>query len=695
MNRGIDKLNPPQQEAALHDNGPMLVLAGAGSGKTRVVTHRIARLLSKGIPAERIVAVTFTNRAAEEMRERIIQLAGNNACEGLFIGTFHSFGARILRKEIRRLDYPTQFSIFDYGDQLAALSQVMHGLGADTNKYDPKEVLNRISLAKAAFIKPGELKPSGDPAGRIAAQAYAPYQHKLKMMGAVDFEDLLFLPVCLLAEHQSILEKWKSGIDYILVDEYQDTNKIQFELVKRLSGQDGNLFVVGDDDQSIYAWRGADHTNILRFQEHFPAAQIVFLTQNYRSAAPILSAANAVIKHNTYRMDKELWTETTRGEPIRIVRCPAPEQEVEFVAQDIECRALEEGRPYSHFGILYRTNAQSGPMEDSLRALNIPCQTVGGTNFYDRKEIKDFVAYLRLIMNPRDEISLRRIINYPQRGLGDITVEALGSLAVERHIPLWDACREVAGGRTGAGTGADFQPRAVDALRTMVQIIEDATATMQKSGAHAAGNLLVERLRFIDAVMRGERSDKIATRKADNIKSLLHSLDWHTRNAQDPSLTAFVSRIALDTRSDKNSKDNGNDETGNAVTLMTLHSAKGLEFPIVYMLGLEEGYLPHRDRTGAALSPITDTDLAEERRLFYVGITRARVALTITLSRVRRFRGQNIACPPSRFLSELPEDELDDLPMEKAKQNWDRETIVELNKQKATGFFSQLNNLFG
>ncbi len=680
----LGKLNEPQRDAAGHGGGPLLVLAGAGSGKTRVITYRIAHLLAGGIPPEAICAVTFTNKAAEEMRERVASLVRDpKTARALTIGTFHALGLHILRSERKALGMPRGFTIYDQSDQMGALREALRSIkdmsrdGA--RRFDVKAILTRISLAKNAFIAPEDY--TGNPADEydaITAQVYPKYQEMLRACAAYDFDDLIVEPVRLIEKDAGARERWAGRFRYVMVDEFQDTNAAQLRMVKMLVEQHGNLCVVGDDDQSIYSWRGADPTNILRFGEMFPGAKIVKLEQNYRSTKTILSAANTVIANNKQRHGKVLWSDLGDGESIVHAVAATPEDEAKWVAREIH-QLHKDGRTWDSIAIMYRSNIQAKILEEELRTASIPYVMYGGQQFFERKEVKDVIAYLRVALNPRDELALRRILNYPARGIGATTVERLASAALAKHASLWDALK---GAVTGTGTlpgmttmlstndedplGAtpavdvgDLRGAARNGILELIHVVSELGASIEAGeSVVSATRVLIEDIKLYDDLRHASGSMAAAQRRIDNVEGLFGSLQRFTDKGKGrEQLAEFLRMLSLE------SKDEEDKTPGPKVVLTTLHGSKGLEFPICFMIGLEEELLPHIRTLQPQATDATDadhaTDISEERRLCYVGITRAQRKLYLTRSCTRVSRGRSVPRTPSRFLLEIPEELLD------------------------------------
>jgi superfamily I DNA/RNA helicase len=645
----LSKLNPPQYEAASHGGGPLLVLAGAGSGKTRVITYRIAHLLAQGIPPHAICAVTFTNKAAEEMRERIAALVRNNEiARQLSIGTFHALGLQILKMERKALGLPRGFAIYDQSDQLGAIREALRTLHDGDRRYDAKAVATRISLAKNAFVSADEYEGNAaDDYDEITRHVYPKYQEALRACAAFDFDDLIVEPVRLWRRDEAAGRRWAERFHYVMVDEFQDTNRAQLEMVKHLVELHGNLVVVGDDDQSIYSWRGADPTNILRFAELFAGAKIVKLEQNYRSTKTILAAANQVIANNKKRHGKTLWSQLPGGEPITHAVAPTAEDEAKWVAREIR-RLRDDGRRWSDVAVMYRSNLQSKVLEEELRAHEVPYVMYGGQQFFERKEVKDVIAYLRVALNERDELALRRVINYPARGIGATTVEKLVIAAQARHTTLWAALAttEVHGAaRAGIETFRNAIARLSAALRGGIDVV-------------AATRALVQDIALYDDLRAASPSLSAAQRRIDNVEGLFGSLArFAQRGKGADQLAEYLRQLSLDSKDEERSDD------GDKIVLTTLHGAKGLEFPVCFMIGLEEELLPHARTLQPQASDVVDpdhaTDISEERRLCYVGITRAQRKLYLTRACTRVSRGRSLQRTPSRFLLEIPDELLE------------------------------------
>ncbi|MBL0225681.1 MAG: UvrD-helicase domain-containing protein [Geobacteraceae bacterium] len=636
----MKRLNPPQRQAVNHTEGALLILAGAGSGKTQVVTTRIVHLLKdKRVPAENILAVTFTNKAAKEMRERVTGMAGSLA-DGIVVSTFHSLGVRILRRDIRTLGFKPNFSIYSSSDQAGVLRQAMRERDIDPKVTDPDRILWKISGLKNRLIGPKEFTPTpSDPLDYAVAVVYPRYQELLKGFNAIDFDDIIMLAVGLLQSWPDILSFWQERFRYIMVDEYQDTNASQYLMISLLAQKYGNICVVGDDDQSIYGWRGAEVQNILNFEHDYRDCKVIKLEQNYRSTSSILDAANSVIRNNTLRTDKSLWTASGQGREIDLIVADSEEEEASKIVEGMMMEQFRDKLSWSDFAILYRSNAQSRAFEEKLRMERIPYVVIGGQQFYERKEVKDAIAYLRVIDNPGDEASLLRIINFPRRGIGDTTLVRLNQWSMEQDVPLFEALR-----RAGEITGmTESSRKTVTAFYTMMKGVIDGFDSRSRLGAQT--NALFNRLRIEDEIYRTLNDVSQARKRIENIEQIVNSLAIFEEHNPKAGLSEFLERISL---MDEQESDDDKEHGRNSVTLMSLHSSKGLEFDHVYLVGLEEELLPHKR------SIEEDPGVAEERRLCYVGITRARKHLTISRCLTRRKYGAVEERKPSRFLAEIP-----------------------------------------
>ena len=633
----LELLNREQQEAVLHVDGPLLILAGAGSGKTRVLTYRIAHLIDKcGVNPWNILAITFTNKAAGEMRERVDKIVGYGS-ESIWVSTFHSTCVRILRRYIDRLGYDTNFTIYDTEDQKTVMKSVCQKLQLDSKLYKERMLLNVISHAKDEYISPNEflLEAKGDFRQEKIAQAYVEYQKELKKNNALDFDDLLVKTVELFQSCPDVLEYYQNRFRYIMVDEYQDTNTVQFKFISTLARQYRNLCVVGDDDQSIYKFRGANIRNILDFEKVFPDAKVVKLEQNYRSTQNILNAANGVIANNRGRKEKALWTENEQGEPILFQQFQNGYEEAEYVSGEISKKVRKGEAEYQDFAVLYRTNAQSRLFEEKFLYANIPYKIVGGVNFYSRKEIKDILAYLKTIDNGKDDLAVRRIINVPKRGIGNVTLAKVQAYADSRDISFFEALEE-AGEIPGLGKAAlKIQP--------FVHLIHEMRLSLADMSMQDLIQAILDKTGYAED-LKNEDTDESEAR-LENIDEFINKAVTYEEGAEEPNLSGFLEEVAL--VADIDSVEDGD----NRVLLMTLHSAKGLEFPYVYLAGMEDGLFPSY-MSIAADDPTEEIE--EERRLCYVGITRAMKELTITCARCRMVRGETQYNNVSRFVREIP-----------------------------------------
>ncbi|PGZ92859.1 MULTISPECIES: DNA helicase PcrA [unclassified Bacillus (in: firmicutes)] len=637
----LQGLNPMQKEAVKTVDGPLLIMAGAGSGKTRVLTHRIAYLLGeKGVAPWNILAITFTNKAAREMRERIFNLVGKDA-EDIWVSTFHSMCVRILRRDIDRIGFNRSFSILDTTDQLTVIKNILKEKNLDSKKFDPRSILGSISSAK------NELQTATDysrdaftPYEKVVGEIYASYQDRLRKNHSLDFDDLIMMTINLFERVPEVLQYYQRKFQYIHVDEYQDTNHAQYKIVKLLAEQFKNICVVGDSDQSIYRWRGADISNILSFEKDYDKAQVILLEQNYRSTQTILDAANAVITNNSNRKAKKLWTENGQGTPIHYFRAASEQDEGYFVAGKLAEWKKEGVHQYGDVAILYRTNAQSRAMEEVLVKSNIPYKMVGGVKFYDRKEIKDILAYLRFIANPDDEISFSRIINVPKRGVGAASVDKIINYSIMNDLSLSDTLEQIDFvGLSGKITKAvgDFHAMAKNWQQMLdyLSVTELVEEVLDKTG-------------YIQ-VLKDENTIESASR-IENIEEFLTVTNAFEESSEDKSLVSFLTDLALVSDIDQADKE---ESQADEVILMTLHSAKGLEFPVVFLIGLEEGIFPH------SRSLMDEEEMEEERRLAYVGITRAEKDLYITNAQTRTLYGRTSVNQESRFINEIPDELLD------------------------------------
>ncbi len=640
----MSRLNPRQQEAVNYVGGPMLVLAGAGSGKTSVITRKIAYLIQQcGIRAQYIVAVTFTNKAAREMKERVSSLLRGGEGKGLTVSTFHNLGLNIIRKEYVHLGYKPGFSIFDEGDIKALLSDIMQKEYAGDDGVD--EIKNYIGSWKNDLVTPEEaLASARNPKEQTAAVVYTHYQRTLKAYNAVDFDDLIMQPVKLFQDHPEVLEKWRNKVRYMLVDEYQDTNASQYLLVKLLVQQRAHFTVVGDDDQSIYAWRGARPENLMQLKEDFPSLKVVMLEQNYRSTSRILKCANVLIANNPHAFEKQLWSEMGHGDPIRVIRCRNEEAEAERVAMEILTLHLRTQRPYSDFAILYRGNYQAKLIELKLQHHQIPYRLSGGTSFFSRQEVKDLMSYFRLLVNPDDDNAFLRVINVPRREIGSTTLEKLGNYATARKISMYAACDEI-------GLGELMDSRFTDRLARFKRYMDNLRQQCAQNDPIAALRSMVMDIDYETWVRSQTSSDKAADFRMGNVWFLIDALKNTLERDEEGEMTIEEAIAKLVLR-DMLERQQEEEEGAEGVQMMTLHASKGLEFPYVFIMGMEEEILPHR-------SSIEADTIEEERRLAYVGITRARQNLAMTFAAKRKQYGEIIECMPSRFLDELPPEDLE------------------------------------
>jgi superfamily I DNA/RNA helicase len=652
----LSSLNPAQRQAVETTAGTVLILAGAGTGKTRVITSRVARLIEKGVNPGNILAVTFTNKAAREMQERAARLIGRGANNNTggektarpVICTFHSLCMRILRQHIERLGYKRNFVIYNESDQLGAIKKILSHISDKAQKTDPAAVLALLSRYRnggqraVVFAEPN--------AAALAQHVCARYQSALRACNAVDFDDLILLTLKLFSEHPDVLQQCRDKYKYVMVDEYQDTNAAQFKLVHQLTSAHRNLCVVGDDDQSIYGWRGAETANLLELEKHYPNVKVIKLEQNYRSTTIILAAANAVIKNNLRRRGKHLWSQKGRGAKIGLQTFADDEEEAKSTADEIEYARLARQIPWRDQAILFRTNQQSRPLEMALRQAGIRYHLIGGQSYFDRREIRDFLAYMKALVNPQDDVSLLRVANVPPRGLSDVTMERVLSASQARNCPVFTAMQH-------PGVQAEFPQRTREAIQSFIALIERHRATLHGGRTLSlqlwAGQFL-EEIGYVAELRRGEKTPEAADNRVRNLKDLVAALNATAPNPPE-DLQNFLDDLMLDSE-----REDEEESAGDAVTLITVHSCKGLEFPHVHIVGLEDGLLPHsRSKTEGTLD--------EERRLFYVAITRAMQTLTLSHCAARKKFGAMKPCHPSPFLHEIPPDLLESSD-EKAKQ---------------------------
>lgn len=641
MSLDLSVLNPEQRRAVEHPGGPLLIFAGAGTGKTRVITYRIALLLERGVSPSSVLAVTFTNKAANEMKERIASLVGP-AARSLWMGTFHSICGRMLRQRGHTIGIDPNFVVYDDADQISLIKQLMKARNQDDESVQPRALLSAISRAKEQLLSPEEFEAIA--AGyleNLAARLYPEYNRALRRNNALDFDDMLLFAVRMLEERSDVASHYQAAFEHVLVDEFQDVNLSQYRLVQLLSARHRNVTVVGDDDQSIYSWRGADVKHIHQFGVDFDGATVVKLERNYRSTQNILTAANAVIEQNSRRASKRLYTDAGPGAPVTITEAGTEEDEAMLVADTILRCVREKNRRFRDFAVLYRTNAQSRALEEAFMMMRIPHALVGGVRFYERKEIKDALAYLRLVVNPDDDVSLRRVINEPSRGIGSASLARIETAARERGCSLWKA---ITGGVWGV---TQKVARGISAFQQAVQRVRDYWEERQQQGVHETEPLLRMLLKesgILDALREDGSAD--ADERLDNLQELLNVAAHHDDTADEPGPVAFLQEVAL--VSDQDTIEDVVDDAQGVVTLMTVHTAKGLEFPIVFVVGLEEGVFPH------SRSLMTNEELEEERRLCYVAMTRAQEELHLTYATRRYSYGRTGFNDRSRFLDAIP-----------------------------------------
>lgn len=673
----MNKLNPRQLEAVKYISSPLLVLAGAGSGKTSVITQKINYLVNEcGYPAHKIAAVTFTNKAAREMKERVSHLArqreGASNIRGLTISTFHHLGLTIIRREHKKLGFKSGFSIFDSQDSASLLKSLMLK-EAEIDDEQLKFLQSTISNWKNQLLLPEQAALTAtEPETIFAARVYTQYQRHLRAFNAVDFDDLILLPVNLFQEHADVLERWQNRIHYLLVDEYQDTNTGQYLLVKLLVGPRNGLTVVGDDDQSIYSWRGAKPENMIQLEKDYPSLKLIKLEQNYRSNNNILSAANTLIANNPHVYDKKLWSQLGLGDQIRVIVCPNQDTEVERIALEILSQCVNKRLRFRDFAVLYRGNHQARTLELQLQAHQIPYQITGGTSFFSKAEIKDLMAYLRLLVNPDDDNAFLRSINTPRRKIGPSILEGLSTYASEREIPMLQACSEI-------GLGQFLETKQQEKLNRFAHWLNNIREQTQRGDSIAAIREMLEDIDFEGWLHQNAKSQSAAERAIGNVEMLISSLQKSLSKDEeeggDADIEGAINKLILRDLLERQEEE----DIDNQVQLMTLHAAKGLEFPYVFIMGMEEELLPHRNS-------IENDDIEEERRLAYVGITRAQQNLTFTLARKRKTFGESTSTTPSRFLDELPQDLL----------NWEgrSDATPEQKQEKGAAAIAGLKDLF-
>src|SRR2546421_6184253 len=630
----LDSLNPPQREAVDDPGGPMLIFAGAGSGKTRVITTRIGKLVSQGVPPYRILAVTFTNKAASEMRERVESMVGGDAAKRIWMGTFHSICSKMLRIDGKAIGIDQSFVIYDDADQVSLIREIFKARNIDDKSIQPRAILSEISSAKEKLISSEKYAERATGfVEKIAADVYKSYNALLRKANALDFDDLLLYTVRLLEQRQDVREKYQDRFLHVLVDEYQDVNYAQYQIVSVLAAKHRNVVVVGDDDQSIYAWRGADVSLILRFNQDYPDAKVIKLQQNYRSTKNILAVAHEVIRRNRSRADKQLWTDNAEGTQITLIQAGTEQDEAMMVAERILADTRTGRRRYREHAVLYRTNAQSRVLEEAFLTLRIPHVLVGGQRFYERKEIKDMLSYLRLSQNESDNVSLRRIINVPTRGIGATTLQQLETWATERNVPLMAALKD-------QEMQAGLQKKAATSIKALLATLSEANELSEKGAVTPVLKHLMNASGYLDALKEENSQDSLS--RLENLQELLNVTAEYDATAEEPTLSEFLESVSL--VADIDTLDN----SGDAVTLMKLHTAKGLEFPVVFLVGLEEGVFPH------SRSMTSDYELEEERRLCYVGMTRAKEELHLAHGHRRSLYGTPSFNRRSRFLDEIP-----------------------------------------
>jgi ATP-dependent DNA helicase UvrD/PcrA len=649
----LNSLNPQQRQAVETLHGPVLILAGAGTGKTRVITFRIAHLIANGVSPSNILAVTFTNKAAREMQERVNKLLPRRKTDARgekhhrpTICTFHSLCVRILRQHIERLGYKRNFVIYDESEQLGAVKKILAQISVKGEKTDPAAVLSLLSRFKNGGERAAVF--ADESVRALARHIRARYESALRACNAVDFDDLILLTLKLFSEHPDVLETCRAQYRFVMADEYQDTNATQFQLIHALTAKHRNFCVVGDDDQSIYGWRGAEIANLLDLEKHFPEVKIIKLEQNYRSTTTILHAANAIIKNNARRRAKQLWSNKGQGTKITLRTYPGDEDEARNIVEQIQFNRLAERVPWGDNAILFRTNAQSRPLETALRQAGVRYHLIGGQSFFDRREIKDFLAYLKMFVNPHDDVSLLRIANTPARGLSDVTMERLLGASHERKGSVFAAMKNPA-------VQATFQSKSRQSIETFVEFVERTRGHLHQemsspNALQAWSEKFLDEIGYFQELRRSEKNAEAGENRIRNLRELIATLDdfGQTSAALADRLHSFLEDITLDSE-----RDDKDDPQGDAVTLITMHSCKGLEFPRVFIVGLEEGLLPHTRST-------TEGTLDEERRLFYVAVTRAMQSLVISHCASRKKYGQAMPCHPSRFLKELPPELIED-----------------------------------
>jgi len=629
--KGLSGLNEPQREAVRQIHGPVLILAGAGTGKTKVITTRTAYMIAQDIKAENILAVTFTNKAANEMRERVSHMVTKADAKALTISTFHSLCVRILRKNIDKLGYKKNFGIYAGADQIGLVRKIIARLGGKNDNLDPKVALSQIGASKNKGI------PVAQHSHAFVVDVFKAYQEELKLMNAVDFDDLLILAVKLLEEHDDVRDAWQEKFRYAMVDEFQDTNSLQMNLVRHLAGLKQNVCVVGDDDQSIYGWRGAEISNILDFERFFPNPKVIKLEENYRCTMPVLGVANSIIRHNQDRREKTLWCAKESKQLVRLISMPSAEEEAAMIVEEMLSAHQVQQRPWEDFAILFRMNSQSRVLEQAMREMQVPYRVVGGMSFFDRREIKDLLSYLMVLSNPDDDLNLLRVLNNPPRGIGASTIQLATDFSREEGISVWKALtnEDFLNGRT---------TKTQNAVKEFGDMMKEFAEVAQTPSADYAGltGKLIDQIGYIDFLRRSCKTPEEANMRENNLKEFIDSIYDHRARKPGLGLQHFLDEITLS--NDRESEDDISKKKG--VCLITLHAAKGLEFPVVYLVGLEEGILPHSRSVEEGTRP-------EERRLLYVGITRAMDSLTMTYCNSRKKYGEKSPCMPSSFIKEM------------------------------------------
>tara|TARA_R110002096_G_scaffold16106_10_gene55009 strand:+ start:18912 stop:20921 length:2010 start_codon:yes stop_codon:yes gene_type:complete len=663
--KGLNSLNEPQRAAVRQIHGPVLILAGAGTGKTRVITMRIAYMISENIRPENILAVTFTNKAASEMRERVSELISKSAAKAVTVSTFHSLCVKILRRNIDRLGYKKNFGIYSGSDQMGLVRKIIARKGGKDSGLEANVALSLI----------GKWKNSGTPVSNnsqdLIVEVTHSYQEELKKLNSVDFDDLLILAVELLENEADVREYWQRQFPYIMVDEFQDTNSLQMRLMKTLAGKDHNVCVVGDDDQSIYGWRGADISNILDFERFFPNPKVIKLEENYRCTQPILKLANSIIKNNANRREKTLWCSKESQDLVRLIGMPNAEEEAELIVNEIYSQAKAEKREWEDFAILFRTNAQSRLLEHALRSEEIPYRVVGGMSFFDRREVKDIISYLSALANPKDDLSMLRVINNPPRGIGESAISAATDFSIEKEISVWETLQH-------EEFLQDRTTKSRESIGKFVKLMSEYGAVARTPSADYAtmtGELLKD-IEFFEYMRRNCKGEEEANKRENGAREFIDTMyDHRAKSAKkEKGLQGFLHDIALmsDRDDDDISKKKG-------VCLITLHAAKGLEFPLVYLVGMEEGILPHT-------RSIEEGTKDEERRLLYVGITRAKEKMTLTFCHARKRYGDEVTCMPSSFIKELDEEFLDII-------NFDELAEEPATEEVAAGYFERMREM--